>query len=201
MMGILKMMMLKVDPFAVYAAERELAAHGHSVPREVLVAHYLVLGQLRTAVQRITDNVPELPVEAAMSAAVVEGPDESDNPKFVSPICTGFLYCGLVLLPVGVVALSTTAAVSLPVFKEWRWVLAVALLLATTCFGYAFLGSRWGARESPCSGDGVLRPRSGRHHISCDSTVWGPTLTPLRAAESTVQHCGIGLEPMAAHSK
>ena len=36
-MTIFYMMMVKVDPFAIYAAERELAACGRSVPRELLV--------------------------------------------------------------------------------------------------------------------------------------------------------------------
>jgi hypothetical protein len=55
---------MKVDPFAVYAAERELAAAGRTVPRELLVSHYLLCGQLRTLVSKLLGAPPGGRVDA-----------------------------------------------------------------------------------------------------------------------------------------
>jgi uncharacterized protein YqfA (UPF0365 family) len=55
-MSLIRMLLSRVDPFAVYAAERELVESGIQIPRERLVSHYLVQGQLRTLVSKLTGS-------------------------------------------------------------------------------------------------------------------------------------------------
>ena len=145
-MTILSMLMAKVDPFAVYAAERELAMRGRSVPREVLVSHYLMNGQLRTLVARLVDAPPGASVDDAVASALAEGPNESANPRFVSPFRTGMLLSVTVLVLVaGGAPRIVLMGLGLPVAAfDSRWVVGFAGFAIAMCMAYAYVGARIG---------------------------------------------------------
>jgi hypothetical protein len=146
-MTFLSTLMANVDPFAVYAAERELATHGRSVPREVLVPHYLRRGQLRTLVIKLIAAPPGALVDHAVAAAVAEGPDESANPRFVSPLRTGMVlsFWVLVVVAVSVAPRMVLMGMRLPVAAfDTRWVVGFAGFTIAMCMAYAYIGARIG---------------------------------------------------------
>jgi hypothetical protein len=157
-MTFLRMLIMKVDPFAVYAAERELAAAGRTVPRELLVSHYLLCGQLRTLVSKLLVAPPGGRVDDIIAAAIALGPDESANPRFVSPLCTGSVLSAVTLILAAVLGLidvvhmgwaSAFAAIDL------RGAAMIAGFIVVMCMAYAFLGARIG-RESARKAIGLL---------------------------------------------
>jgi len=139
------MFMSRVDPFAVYAAERELAKHGRSVRRNVLVSHYLLRGQLRTLVRNLIAARDNEQLEKAIAAAIIEGPNESANPRFVAPLLTGLGYSAGVIAIVAIDGVLRFARSGLQVESiDWRWPSVIGMALIALCMTYAFLGAQIG---------------------------------------------------------
>ena len=59
MLDFIHMLLIRLDPFKVYRAERALRAHGIRLPRDVLINHYLVMGQLETLTARLLEHTGE----------------------------------------------------------------------------------------------------------------------------------------------
>src|SRR5690242_3923583 len=122
--------------------ERELARHGVRVGRETLVSHYLVLGQLRTLVAQLTASTPRPEVHEAVAAALLAGPDESANPRFVAPLASGLVFGGLVLAAVAVLGgIRLGGAMR---YLDPVWLLVIGGTLVSLCLAYTFLGARIG---------------------------------------------------------
>jgi hypothetical protein len=139
------MLMARVDPFAVYAAERELANHGISVPHNILTTQYLVRGQLRTIVKKLVSRPENQTIQEAAGAAILEGPDESKNPRFVAPFLTGAVYGAGVILAIAILGAFHLAG-HVPVIIEfnWVWAAAAAAILVGICMVYGYLGAKIG---------------------------------------------------------
>ena len=147
-MTFIGMILRKVDPFAVYAAERQLADCGVSVPRESLITHYLIRGQLRTTVRCLCDGESES-IDVALAKAIIEGPDESKNPRFVAPLRTGLLCSVVVTVMIGSVVAIKVVATGIDVsHTDWRGPAIVFGIVITTCMAYAFAGARFGRERA-----------------------------------------------------
>jgi hypothetical protein len=156
-MTIIGMLLRQVDPFAVYAAERELAQHGRKVERELLVSQYLVLGQLRTLVRKIIETGDETQIDTAVGAAIMEGPDESKNPRFVAPLKTGLLHSAIVLTFIPLHVLIGFIQLGRPIqFMNWKWLAVIEIVLIPLCFVHAFLGARIGRNKANRIAGGLL---------------------------------------------
>ncbi len=148
-MTFIRMVLSDIDPFAVYAAERELSEHGITVTREQLAAHYSAQGQLRTAVSKLTASPPPASIKEAFAAALIDGPDESANPRFVAPLRMGILYSAVVLIAIAIEGgLRMSRLVSVTDQVRWDWVLTTGALLIGICMAYALLGARIGKRTA-----------------------------------------------------
>ena len=139
------MQFAKVDSFAIYAAEKKLAARGIVVPRQLLIDQYLIQGQLRTTVRHLIDAPPATPISHSFAKAIIEGPNESKNPKFIAPVRTGILYSALILALAGLeVALRVHNNQLSGKLSDWLIPGLIVVLLVAASMGYTFLGSRYG---------------------------------------------------------
>ncbi len=142
-MTFVGMLLRKVDPFAVYAAERELAQRGISVQRDLLISSYLVNGQLQTFVAKLIAEPED--ITAAFAKSMMDGPGGFRKQQSVSLLVRGLLFSiamigalaafgGLHALRFG---MSLNRALSF-------WAIVVAGCVILLCITYAVLRSRLG---------------------------------------------------------
>jgi hypothetical protein len=85
-------------------------------------------------------------VDDAVASALAEGPNESANPRFVSPFRTGMLLSVTVLVLVaGGAPRIVLMGLGLPVAAfDSRWVVGFAGFAIAMCMAYAYVGARIG---------------------------------------------------------
>jgi hypothetical protein len=146
--GFAQLALAGVDPFAVRAAERELAELGVRIERRDLAAHYLVTGQLQTLVARlraISAERRESEWRRALAEDLIEhGREPAAGFDLPAPAMVGWLYplVGLVLLSVAAFAIWTASPQllrsALPgLAGAWGAIVLISIV-------YAQVGRRWG---------------------------------------------------------
>lgn len=157
---------VKVDPFAIEQAGKQLQAAKRSVSRRDIVAVYTACGRLDTFVQHYIEQTKtdsEASVESAMKAQLRADPDwatHRKSPRFVAPF-----RLGLLMAAAGMLAVFAQSAVFLygwtakGVVTIWGWAteIAVAVVLLAASFGYTYLGAHLGrARAKKIVGGALL---------------------------------------------
>jgi hypothetical protein len=145
------MILAGADPFAIRAAERELASHDRRIPRDLLVRHYLRQGEIRTLVAK-TIAAPPNADEDLFRDAGLEGPIDRANLRFVNPLRTGLYLSGVTLALLAVAFIGRLAFYlrDIPgggLAVSWLGIVATAAFMVAMCMAYAYIGAYVG-RES-----------------------------------------------------
>lgn len=147
MRSFLHMLTLKVDPFAVYRAERRLADADIYTDRQFLINHYLIQGQLDTFVQAAIDAPRPVDVENVAVEDIIANPQHEPHETVGHIAWAAFAIFAVLVGPAaiaGFLAYRDTDHLPVGIIRPFAIYCAVVLL-----FALLYANLRWWLGKKP----------------------------------------------------